>query len=188
MSGEESGGPGTDPDYLVVGHISKPHGTRGEVFVWPLTDRPEDIFAAGHAVRLGDTEGALDDDAPDLEVERTPRPFKRGLLVKFVGLDDRDGTDPLAGRYLLVPVGMLAPLEDDEVFYHQLLGMAVQTVDGEAVGTVREVFETEPAHLLQVRGEDGKEHLIPYTKRIVKTTDVEGRRLVIKPPPGLLEL
>ena len=177
-----------DPDHLVVGHISKPHGTRGELFVWPLTDQPEDVFAAGRVVRLGDTDAALADDAPELEVERTPRPFKRGLLVKFVGLDDRHDTDPLAGCYLLAPVGTLAPLADDEIYYHQLLGMAVETVDGAAVGTVREVFETEPAHLLQVRGEDGKEHLIPFTKRIVKTTDPESRRIVIKPPPGLLDL
>jgi ribosomal 30S subunit maturation factor RimM len=52
------------PDHLVVGHITKAHGTRGELFVWPLTDRPRVIFAPGRELLLGDEEGALDEDAP----------------------------------------------------------------------------------------------------------------------------
>jgi 16S rRNA processing protein RimM len=184
----ETGGPLTEPDHLVVGHISKGHGTRGELFVWPLTDRPEEVFAEGRSVRLANEEGSLGEDAQDLVVERTPRPFKRGLLVKFAGLEDREDVDRLAGRYLLAPVGALAPLDEGEVFYHQLLGLKVETVEGEVVGRVGEVFETEPAHLLSVRAEGGKEHLIPFAKRIVKSVDVAAGRIVIKPPPGLLEL
>jgi 16S rRNA processing protein RimM len=80
------------------------------------------------------------------------------------------------------------PLEEDELFYHQLLDMEVQTVDGTRVGTVREVYETEPAHLLEVEGAQGKRHLIPFAQRIVKKVDAEHGRIVIAPPPGLLEL
>ena len=183
-----AGGRGTAPDHLIVGHITKPHGTKGEVFVWPLTDRPAEVFAAGRSLLLGDAEGALDASAAAPVIEGEPRPFKRGLLVKFEGLDDRNAVDDLGGRYLLVPTREVPPLEEDEVFYHQLLGLRVETVDGEPVGTVREVFETEPTHLLEVRSDGGKLHLIPFATRIVKTVDVEGGRIVIKPPPGLLEL
>ena len=55
------------------------------------------------------------------------------------------------------------------------------------VGQVREVYELEPAHLLEVKG-DGKLHLIPFTEQVVKEVDVEHRRVVIEPPAGLLEL
>src|SRR5690606_4340442 len=94
-----------EPRHLVVGHISKAHGTRGEVFVWPLTDNPQDVFAAGGGVRLAlpDGEPEPDPDAPPLVVERQ-RPFKRGLLVKFEALDDRTAVEPLAGRYVTVPM------------------------------------------------------------------------------------
>jgi 16S rRNA processing protein RimM len=185
---DEPGDPRAAPDHLIVGHVSKPHGTRGEVFVWPLTDRPDEIFAAGREVRVGEVSGHLTQDAPTTVVEGEPRPFKRGLLVKFAGLDDRAAVETLSGRYLLVPMGEIAPLAEGEIFYHQLLGLVVETVEGGRVGTVREVYETEPAHLLEVRGDDGRTHLVPFAERIVKTVDVEGRRLVIKPPPGLLEL
>lgn len=177
-----------EPRHLVVGHISKAHGTRGEVFVWPLTDSPDEVFAPGEEVRV-----ALPDGEPEPDPEEAPliverqRPFKRGLLVKFEGLDDRTTVEPLAGRYVTVPVERLAPLEEGEVYYHQLLGAEVVTVDGEVVGRVREVYETEPAHLLEVIG-DGRVHLIPFTERVVKEVDVERRRVVIEPPAGLLEI
>jgi 16S rRNA processing protein RimM len=177
-----------EPRHLVVGHISKAHGTRGEVFVWPLTDDPERVFAVGEEVQVAEPdEGAEpDEEWQPLAVERR-RPFKRGMLVKFEGLDDRTAVEPLAGRYILMPLEKLAPLEEGEVYYHQLLGAEVVTVEGQVVGRVREVFETEPAHLLEVQG-DEKVHLIPFTERIVKEVDVERKRLVIEPPAGLLEI
>ena len=183
----DGGGERLEPDHLVVGHVSKAHGTRGELFVWPLTDRPDEVLGPGRTVLLGDEEGGLPDDPAELVVERS-RPFKRGTLLKFEGLDERADVEAFAGRYLLVPIGGLAGLEEGEVFYHQLLGAEVVTADGETVGRVREVFETAPAHLLEVKSEDGKVHLIPFSERIVRKVDVEAGRIVIKPPPGLLEL
>lgn len=175
------------PQRLVVGHVSKPHGTKGELFIWPLTDRPDEVFAEGRALLVGDESGAIDGETVEVIVERT-RPFKRGVLVKLEGREDRSAVEDLAGRYVLVPVAEIAPLEEGEHFYHDLLGIEVETVDGQKVGQVREVYETEPAHMLEVRGEDGKLHLIPFSERIVKRVDVEARHIVIRPPPGLLEL
>jgi 16S rRNA processing protein RimM len=170
----------------VVGQITKPHGTKGEVFVWPLTEDPGELFAEGEELILGDAEGAVGDPSDTLTVEQV-RPFKRGLLVKWEGYADRTAVTPLGGRYLLVPTARVAPLEEGEVYYHQLLGLEVVTLGGEVVGRVREVYETEPAHLLEVKGPE-RSHLIPFVKRIVKQVDLAAGRLVIEPPPGLLEI
>ena len=177
---------GGDPDYLVVGHLSKPHGTRGEIVVWPLTDRPDEVFAAGRRVLLGDDRGGPGESPEPLVVESS-RPHKRGLLAKLEGVDDRNGAEDLAGRYVLVPREDLGEPEEGEFLYHQLLGLAVETTAGEEVGRVREVFETEPDHLLEVKGR-GKLHLVPFSRRIVTEVDLEGGRLVIDPPEGLLDL
>lgn len=177
----------SEPEFLVVGHLSKPHGTKGEIMVWPLTDRPEEIFAPGREVTAGDEEGEPGDAPLTLVVEES-RPYRKGYLVKFQEVDDRNGAAELATRYLLVSAEELAEEEEeDALFYHQLLGLRVETVDGREVGRVREVFETEPAHLLEVTGE-GKIHLVPYVSRVVKEVDREGGRLVIDPPEGLLDL
>ena len=176
-----------EPEFLVVGHLSKPHGNKGEIMIWPLTDRPEDVFSPGRRVTAGDEDGEPGDTPLTLQVEES-RPYRKGYLVKFQGVDDRNAAIELATRYLLVPAGELPEEEEeDALFYHELLGLRVETVDGREVGRVREVFETEPAHLLEVMGED-RIHLVPYVSRVVKEVDREGGRLVIDPPEGLLDL
>ena len=182
-----TGARAASPEHLVVGHISKAHGTKGELFVFPLTDRPADVFAPGAELLLGDEDGALVDDVPAVIIEEA-RAFKRGLLVKFAGVASRSDADDFARLYLLAPASALPPLEEGEIFYHELLGLRVDTVDGTHVGVVREVFETEPHHLLEVVSDDGKVRLIPFAARIVRDLDRELRRLTIDPPAGLLEL
>lgn len=177
---------GSDPEFFVVGQITKPHGTKGEVFVWPLTDRPEEVFEEGREVILGDVEGVVGQQSITLTVEQS-RPFKQGFLVKWFGYDDRTTVSFFGGRYILAPAESIAPLEEGEVFYHQLLGLEVVTTAGEVVGRVREVFDTEPAHLLEVKGPE-RMHLIPFIGRIVKRVDLDEGRLVIEPPPGLLDI
>ncbi len=180
------GSPTGEPEHLVVGQITRPHGVKGEVFVTSLTDEPDEVFAPGSEVVLGDEDGKLEADSSVLVVERT-RPFKSGLLIKFEDHEDRNAVEPFARRYLLVPIDRLRPLEEGEVFYHQLLGLEVVTVEGEVVGRVREVYDTQPADLLDVKGR-GRSHLIPFVERVVREVDVAGGRIVIDPPPGLLDL
>jgi 16S rRNA processing protein RimM len=175
------------PEHLVVGHIAKPHGTKGEVFVWPLTDSPVEVFEPAATLLLADADGRLGERPRSLVVE-TARPFKRGMLVRFEGFADRNAVAALHGRYLLMESERVRPLEEGELFYHQLLGARVELADGSLVGTVREVYETEPAHLLEVTSPEGKQHLIPFLATVVTEVDAAARRLVIDPPAGLLEL
>lgn len=175
------------PEHLVVGHVAKAHGTKGELFVMPLTDSPDEVFAEGASLLLGNADGELDDESTEVVIEES-RPFKRGELLKLAGIEDRTAAELLAGRYLLAPTAALVPPAEGELYYHQLLGMQVVTTDGERVGRVREVFEAQPADLLEVKADDGRLHLIPFAERIVRSVDVAAGRLVIEPPPGLLEL
>ena len=174
------------PEWLVVGQVSKPHGNKGELLVWPLTDSPEAVFAEGRELLLGDTEGGTGEDPATLTIQAR-RPYKRGWLLTVDGIEDRNAAVEIAGRYLLIPTEQAEPRAEGELFYHELLGSEVVTVDGSTVGRVREVYDTEPAHLLEVKGE-GKVHLIPFTSQVVKDVDTGARRIVIDPPDGLLEL
>jgi 16S rRNA processing protein RimM len=172
---------------VVVGHVSKPHGTKGELFIWPLTDRPESTFRAGEELLIADSDGALPDpDLPPIRIGAV-RPYRRGFLVLFDGVDDRNGAEELRDRYLLRRFEDTDPLEHDEIFYHQLLGLSVVTASGIDVGRVREVYELRPADLLEVEGPD-RDYLIPFTKEVVVSWDVPAGRIVIDPPQGLLDL
>ena len=68
-----------------------------------------------------------DPAAPPLRVDAA-RPYKKGLLVCFAGVGNRDAAEELQGRYLLRELSELEPLGEGEVFYHQLLGMKVRSV------------------------------------------------------------
>jgi 16S rRNA processing protein RimM len=176
-----------DPRFLVVGHLNKPHGTKGEVFVWPLTDHPESVYAPGVVLYTSDEDdGEHDDDAPPLRI-RAVREFRNGYLVSFEGVHGREGAEHLCGRYVVREIDALPPLEEGEVFYHQLLGMEVVTTEGKSLGEVAEVYELRPADLLEVRGPYGS-IMIPFLSHIVVDVDAAAGRMVIDPPEGLLDL
>ena len=173
-----------EPAFLVVGYVRRPHGIRGELFVESLTDHPGDVFVPGVVLRPGE------DDQPDpaaepLTIEST-RPFQDGWLVAFEGVEDRNASDVLRGRYLLIERARLPELAADEVFQHQLIGMRVFTADGAELGEVTELFDLRPANLLEVRTARGRV-LVPWLEHMIKEVDVAGRRIVIDPPEGLLD-
>lgn len=176
-----------DPSHLVVGRLDRPHGIKGEIVVSLLTDHPGSVFASGVLLSLGEADADLPSpDLPPLRIEST-RPFRRGLLVRFGGVDDRNQAQLLCGRYLFRALEDLEPLAEGEVFHHQLLGMTVVTVEGEEVGTVREVYDLEPAELLEIHGDRGTV-MVPYRAEIVVDVDVDAERITIDPPEGLLDL
>lgn len=174
------------PHFLVVGHINKPHGTKGEVFVWTLTDHPESTFAPGVVLLIGDESGKVQEGEPTIRVE-TVRPFRKGVLVRFEGSFTRNHAEELRGCYLLRSAEELEGRDEDELFYHELLDLEVVTVDGTELGRISEVYELKPAHMLEVRG-GSKSLMIPFLKDIVVGVDLEAGILTIDPPEGLLDI
>jgi 16S rRNA processing protein RimM len=169
----------------VVGRIIKPHGIRGEVSVEVRTDAPGQRFAAGSV--LGTDPAA----AGPLTVQSC-RWHSGHLLVRFAGVAARDDAEPLRGVWLTVDSGDLAPPEDEDEFHdHQLIGLAVVTVAGEPVGTVagilhhgQDLLVIEPPAAARRRGDV----LVPFVAAIAVQVDLASGRLVIDPPPGLLDL
>jgi 16S rRNA processing protein RimM len=165
---------------LVVGRVARPHGVRGEVAVELRTDQPDARFAPGAVL-------GTDADGKALTVQAA-RWHRGRLLVRFAGADDREAAEALRGRLLTVDVPDDERPADPEEFYdHQLAGLAVRTVTGETVGTVTEVLHLPGQDMLAIRREDGGEVLVPFVSAIVPEVDLDGRRLLVDPPPGLLE-
>ncbi len=152
----------------------------------PATDDVAGVFAPGRGLRRGDSEGRPEAEGAVLTIH-TVRPFKGGLLVRFREVGDRAAAEGLQGRTLLIGSDEARPLEDDEYFLHDLVGLEVRGLDGERIGRVVEVYEGGPGHLLGV--DDGeREHLIPCTRQIVRRVDLKEGVIVVEPIPGLLGL
>ncbi|HET9898344.1 MAG TPA: ribosome maturation factor RimM, partial [Streptosporangiaceae bacterium] len=106
------------------------------------------------------------------------------------GVVDRDDAERLRGTLLEVDSADLGPLADPEEFYdHDLIGLTATTVRGEHVGIVADVLH-HGQDLLVIDGAGaraGTEILIPFVAPLVPVVDVAGGRLVVDPPPGLLD-
>ncbi|MEO3875128.1 ribosome maturation factor RimM [Nonomuraea sp. B12E4] len=164
---------------LAVGRIGRPHGVRGEVTVEVLTDDPELRFAAGTSIA---TDPA--DSGPLVVVDH--RWHKGILLVSFAGIADRDVAEELRGVMLVIDSADVEPSGDPDEFHdHQLIGLAVETASGEAVGEVVDVLH-HGQDLLVVRRSGADDALIPFVKTLVPEVDLEAGRLVVDPPEGLL--
>lgn len=166
---------------LVVGRIGRPHGIRGEVTVDVRTDDPGARFAPGSVLA---TDPA---DRGPLTVARS-RWHAGRLLVAFEGVDDRTSAEGLRGTLLTVDSADLPPTEDPDEFYdHQLIDLEAVSVTGEPLGSVSDVIHTPGQDLLAVRRPSGGEFLVPFVAQIVPEIDLAGGRVVIDPPPGLIE-
>ena len=165
----------------VVGRIARAHGIRGQVIVNPETDFPEQRFRPGSLLFV--ERGA----SVDSMVVTTVR-FQNGRpVIGLEGVQTMNDAEALAGLELRVPVEELAKLPEGTFYHHDLVGCRVETEQGDPVGTVEGVEGTVGGSRLVVAGAKG-EILIPLASEICRTIDVPGKRIVIEPPDGLLDL
>jgi 16S rRNA processing protein RimM len=175
--------PGAVPARVVVGRIGRAHGIRGEIAVDIRTDRPADRLAPGTTLAT---------DPPErgpLTIEAS-RAHTGGLLLRFAGVADRNQAEALRGTLLLVDTAALPPIaEADEFYDHQLIGLAAVQPDGAAIGTLTDVLHGAGADLLVIRLDaEPRDVLVPFVAAIVGRVDVAAGRIVVDPPPGLLDL
>ena len=165
----------------VVGRIARAHGLRGQVIVNLETDFPEARFHPGAELFMerGGATSAL---------RLTTVRFHRDRpIVGIEGVTTIDDAEALAGCELRVPADRLTPLPAGTFYRHDLVGCRVETRDGQAVGTVSGVEGTMAGSRLVIDGARG-EILIPLANDICTTIDVDGKRIVVEPPEGLLDL
>ena len=179
----------TRPEFIIVGRVRKAHGIRGEVVVEVITDEPDAVFASGRRVFAGTAKGELSGNRLELHI-RSARPFNEGLLVGFAEVPDRNAAETWRGRYLLLPAEELPAPDENEVYVHDLVGMRVELGDGQAVGTVEEIYELPQGLAIDVRRaapRDAETVMLLYDEHTVSSVNKAERVIVVTPPEGLLE-
>ena len=172
--------------YFAIGLIVGVHGIRGEVKVSPMTDFPE-RFRPGAKVYLGSSDAATPTEQKNtLYVIETARPHKENILIKFKSVPDRNAAELLRDQYLLIPEAEAMPLGANENYVHDLIGLAVETVDGRPLGRLVEVLFTKANDVYVARGPDG-EVLLPALQSVVLNVDLAVGKMVVALPDGLLD-
>jgi 16S rRNA processing protein RimM len=202
-------------DWIEIGTIVAPQGLKGELRVYPNSDFPERFEQRGQRwlQRSGDGE-----PQPIELLGGRFIPGKGIYAVKLAGIDSRVQAEALRDSRLYVPISDRPKLNKDEYHILDLIGLEVfNQLTGELIGVVVDVFSAGN-DLLEVQLDKQPEPappkpevapptrkskqrkpkrqvpykpvtiLIPFVKAIAPVVDLEGRRIELTPPPGLLEL
>jgi 16S rRNA processing protein RimM len=169
-----------ETDDIVVGRIGPARGVKGDVFVEPWTDAPEERFAPGTALRTNPPA------AGPLTVESSSTAGGK-LVVRFAGVADRPGAQALRGIQLVIGAAERPALDDPDEFYDtDLIGLAARTLDGTELGPVKDVVHAGGVSYLVL--DDGRERLVPFVTAVVPTVDVAAGFVLIDAPDGLFDL
>jgi 16S rRNA processing protein RimM len=147
-------------ELVPVGRVGRPHGLDGSFFVEGPSDR-DGVFAAGAVVHV--------DGAP-LKIVSSKRGSQGRPVIRLERRVDR-------GAELAVPRDSLPPLEEDEYYAFQLVGLEVEEEGGRLVGKVTDVLEYPANDVLEL--DSGLS--LPLVEACVRTVDLDRGRIVIAP-------
>ena len=168
-------------DLLRVGVITTTHGVRGEVKVFPTTDDPARFKKLKNVVL--DTGKEM----IDLEVAGV-KFFKNMVIVKFKGIDDINDVEKYRKKSLYVTRENAVKLKKNEYFIADLIGLKVQSDEGEDLGKISDVLQTGANDVYVISKAGADDILLPAIKDCVKEVDIENGIILVHLLPGLREL
>jgi 16S rRNA processing protein RimM len=169
-----SGGPPPEPDFLIVGHVLRAWGIRGDLKIQPTTDRPAE-FAHLTQVCIG---------APSRRyVVQSFRPYQGNWLLHLAEVSTRTQAEALHGQPILIE-RVQRQLAADEYLADQIIGLKVVTLTGEMLGAVVEIITTGANDVYVVHGDRG-EVLLPARSEVIRTIDLATATMMVELLPGL---
>ncbi len=164
-------------DYFRIGVITEPHGVQGEVKVYPTTD---DVL---HLKKVKEIYLQTKEGWQTLHLKGMKQQNDR-IILRFAEFTDRNAVEGLRKLELYVDRAHAVPLEENEYYISDLIGLAVFEDDVQ-IGEVTDVIETGANDVYQIKRTDGTELLLPAIKQCVLKVDVEGGRRDVSVMEGL---
>ena len=162
-------------DHVLVGRIAAPWGVRGDVKIEVFSDIPS-RFQPGSVLYLKNKPA---------KVQKSHR-TKGGMVIKLEALNNRNDAEALRGELLTVPQENVESLPEGSYYYFQILGMKVQTEEGEHLGTIKEIIETGTNDVYVVGAPDKKDVLIPALDGVIFSVNLDENVMTVNLPEGLI--
>ncbi len=161
---------GAEEELICVGHVLGAHGIKGWVRVYSNTSPRENVVAySPWRIEVGEQMKTL---------AVSGRVQGKNILARLEGIENRDQAEALAGCKLYISQRQLPQLEEGEYYWSDLIGLQVENLAAEPLGTVESMLETGADDVMVLQGD--RERLIPFViDEIVHEVDLEGRRLVV---------
>lgn len=171
-------------EWFNVGRIVNTHGVRGEVRILSTTDFEEERFVVGNRLAAF----KKNDKKPTWVTIQSVRRHKNFILLTFEGMNNINLVEPFKEGMLKVTKDQMEEdlLEENEYFYHDIIGCSVVTEEGETIGEVKDILQTGANDVWVVKGVKGKEQYIPYIEDVVKDINIDEKIITIHVMEGLL--
>jgi 16S rRNA processing protein RimM len=171
------------PDELIqLGKIIGAHGIHGAIKVYSYAESVES-FTSQRNIIVQDGNGRW----TVYDLQRC-QPYKQIVRMTLKDIASRDQAEALAGCAVFVAKASLPALEEGSHYWHELIGMAVRTVEGKHLGRLTQIIRTGANDVYVVRTEGGhqpEEILLPAIPSVVIEIDVAQQRMLVTLPEGL---
>ena len=175
----------SDAKWAILARLVRPQGRHGEILADLLTDFPE-RFAERRRLLLVISETSR---TPAREVTLERHWLHKGRVVlKFSGIDSINDAELLRGLLVAIPASERAPLSGGAVYISDLIGCEVVDVSSAPVSVGKITDVDRESGLLVVQPDGGGEILIPFAKAYLANIDLEGQRIEMRLPEGLLDI
>lgn len=167
---------GIPDDLVLVGHVTGAYGIKGWVRIKPYS---ADADAMLHAKTWWL-------DKPELHDVEAMQAKIHGedVVAQLMGVADRNAAESLKGAVVQIRRSHFPPLSNDEYYWVDLIGLAVENLQGEHLGSAVDLMDNGAHPILRVaapvQGEDKqKEWLIPFVDQFVKTIDQQAKKITV---------
>jgi 16S rRNA processing protein RimM len=163
---------------ITLGEIVKPHGLNGAVKVKSFADSPESFIRPAR-IFLVSAAG----DRVEISV-RDASSMGKLVTLKIEGINTREQAEDLVGNRIVVDREDLPEADEDEYYWHDLIGMGVYDSAGTYYGIIISILPTGANDVFVVEGTKGEEILIPGIYEVILEVNISERRMVIEPSFG----
>jgi len=167
----------SEPVFVIIGKLRRPHGLHGEMIMEIHTDYPE-RFSVGKTIRVGHQQTQM--------VIRSIRPHKEFKLIAFEGYNTSDDLGGFRNQYVYINTKEIPDLPAGDYYHHQLIGLQVVSENEKQIGTVGEILVTGANDVLVVQQNDNKEVLLPFVDKYLIEVNLNIGYLKMKILPGLI--
>lgn len=168
-------------DCFYLGKIVSKFSFKGEVLIKLDTDEPES-YTGMESVFV-----EYDKNLVPFFIERSSLQKSNLLRVKFEDIDSEEDADDLMKSDLYLPLEFLPKLEDDQFYFHEIIGFSVEDVNYGPVGKIVAVNDNSSQVLFEIE-KDGKQILIPMNDHFLIKVDKNQKIITVETPEGLIDL
>ncbi len=155
---------------IPVGRVVSTHGTKGEVKFRYYNEASEEFY--GYASFIANRGGQ------DIELRPWQVRFHKGLfLMAFEGFESIESVGFLLNQELFVRETDLPPVQEDEYYEYQLIGLDVVNEKDEFLGKVKEILHTGAQGVIVATG--AEELLIPMVSDYIIRIDIPESKIVV---------